>query len=278
VGRWSDAVRPHWQPVEPDAAAEYLLFQTLVGAWPIDAERLTAYLMKAAREAKLRTSWTDPDAAYESALGEVAAAALDDPAVRADVEAFVGLVRRPGRINALAQTLLKLTTPGVPDLYQGTELWTLSLVDPDNRRPVDFAVREQLLGEVDRCTPVELAGLLDDPDDPGRPKLALVAGALAVRSRRPAAFGADGAYLPLLAEGPAADHVVAFLRGDEVAVVVPRLPLRLGAQGGWADTAIELPEGRWSNALDGGRSHGGGRVALADVLGSFPVALLERES
>jgi (1->4)-alpha-D-glucan 1-alpha-D-glucosylmutase len=276
--RWAAVLRPRWSGVDPDPTAEYLLLQTLVGAWPIDLERLTAYLTKAVREAKRRTSWTDVDEAYERALHGVAAVALEDPGVRDDVERFVALVRRPGRVNSLSQALLKLTTPGVPDLYQGTELWNLSLVDPDNRRPVDFAAHEALLDEVQRCTPEELDALLDDAEDPGRPKLAVVSRTLGVRARRPGAFGPGGAYEPLTVDGEAAGHAIGFVRAGEVAVVVPRLPAGLARRGGWGDTIVALPDGRWVDAIAGGRPVDGGPVALATLLGRFPVALLERES
>ncbi len=141
VTRLAAAANAHrTRPDLPDRRDEYLLYQTLVGAWPIDGERAVAYARKAAREAKLRTSWTAPDAQYEAALDRFVAGCLGDSAFLAELEGFVAALVEPGRINALSQTLLKLAAPGVPDLYQGTELWDLSLVDPDNRRPVDYAM------------------------------------------------------------------------------------------------------------------------------------------
>jgi (1->4)-alpha-D-glucan 1-alpha-D-glucosylmutase len=169
---------------------------------------------------------------------------------------------------------LKLTSPGVPDLYQGSELWTDGLVDPDNRRPVDFAQRCALLGQAEEASAEELLARSDE----GLPKMALTRRALQLRRRRPEAFlpGPDGAPRPLPVTGPAADHAVAFTRGDAVAVVVPRLPLRLADRGGWGDTAIELPVVRWRNQLTLEVSSGGSVVADS-LLRRFPVALLERE-
>src|SRR5262249_21892915 len=156
----------------PDRNAEYLLYQTLVGAWPIDPERVSAYMEKATREAKVHTSWLDPDDRYETALQAFVAAVLADERVMGDLSDFLSdhaLVRR-GRPNSLAQTTLLLTCPGVADLYQGSEVWDLTLVDPDNRRPVDFASRRQLLQLVAPAGP-ELA---QEHDELGGPKLWLI--------------------------------------------------------------------------------------------------------
>ena len=151
----------------------------------------------------------------------------------------------PGRVNALAQTLLKLTAPGVPDLYQGTELWDLSLVDPDNRRPVDYELRRRLLSELEGATPEQLWARVEE----GLPKLWLIRQALTWRRRQPELFGPQGDYQPLLAKGGRAAHVVAFARGNAVVTVVPRLVL--GLNGDWGDTTLELPAGAWRNELTG---------------------------
>jgi len=260
----------------PDGHAEYLALQTIVGAWPIEAERLSAFLVKGLREARLRTSWARPEEGYERAVSAWAAAALADPAFSARVDGFVREILRRGRVNGLAQTLLRMTAPGVPDVYQGTELWSLSLVDPDNRRPVDFAERAGLLAELESTkAPVStLASLLDDPDDPGRPKLALIRTALGVRARCPEAFGEEASYAPIAATGPHAAHVVAFVRSGQVATVVTRLTTRLGD--GWGETAITLPEGAWREELAAREVAGGTAIRLADLLAPFPVALLTR--
>ncbi|HKY65396.1 MAG TPA: malto-oligosyltrehalose synthase, partial [Acidimicrobiales bacterium] len=195
-GRWIGASGRHWPGGPADRHTQHLLFQTLVGAWPLTAERAAAFLEKATREAKLRTSWTEPDSAFDAARDAFVASVFDDPGLLDDVASFVAPLVEPGRVTALAQALLQLTTPGVPDTYQGTELWDLSLVDPDSRRPVDFSLRRDLLAAVVSAPAHELAAALADPDDPGRPKLRVVREALHLRRRLPAVFGAgdDGAY------------------------------------------------------------------------------------
>jgi (1->4)-alpha-D-glucan 1-alpha-D-glucosylmutase len=198
-----------------DGPTAYLLLQTLVGAWPLDEPRLAAYMRKAVREAGAHTSWAKPDDTYERAVADEVRAALAEPGV---VDALVEPLVERGRANSLAQTLLRLTAPGVPDTYQGTEFWDLSLVDPDNRRPVDFAARADAL--------------------PARshPKLAVLAAALDARRTYPAAFA--GSYRPLETDS---EHVVAFMRGDDIAVVVP---LR-----GETNARAALPAGSWTNRL-----------------------------
>ena len=275
-GRWRDVVlgwRERNAPLrgtEVDPNTEYLIYQTLVGAWPITVERLTAYVEKAAREQKLHTSWTDPNAAYELALRRFVESLLTDAAFVADLAEFVGALAPAWQVSALAQTLLKLTAPGVPDIYQGTELWDLSLVDPDNRRAVDFELRRRLLERVRGCSGTEvLAGL-----DEGLPKIWLINRVLALRARRPELFGVGGSYAPVPVSGARGDHVVAFARGGEAVVVAPRLVARLGAlEADWADTSVQLPHGTWRDELSE-RRHEGGSIALADLLRDFPMALL----
>ncbi|WP_019558641.1 malto-oligosyltrehalose synthase [Thioalkalivibrio sp. ALE12] len=254
----------------PDPAIEYLYYQTLVGAWPIDVERMTAYMEKAAREAKQQTSWTQPQEGYEQALRAFVAGTLSDPGFREALESFLRPLVAPGRTNSLAQTLIKLTAPGVPDLYQGSELWDLSLVDPDNRRPVDFATRARLLEELQHLTPAQIQARADE----GLPKQWLVHQALALRRSHPEWFGPDAAYTPLRASGERASHVVAYLRGDGVLVLVPRLVLGLG--GDWRDTRMTVPSGTWHNRLSG-MTLQGGEHPVAEILAAFPVALLARE-
>ncbi|HEX2142406.1 MAG TPA: malto-oligosyltrehalose synthase, partial [Candidatus Limnocylindria bacterium] len=271
---WREAVErlgrraaPHRSGADvPGPHAEYLFFQTLVGAWPIDADRAAAYMQKAAREAKERTSWTSPDADFEAALDSLVRGCLADPAFLAELEAVVAPLVEPGRVNALAQLLCKLAAPGVPDVYQGTELWDLSLVDPDNRRPVDFETRASLVGGLGDAPP----RLADD----GRAKLWLLQRALQLRARRPGDLGSQGGYRPLAAHGPSASHVMAWLRGDGVVAVAQRLPLGLAASGGWRGTVLPLPQGRWCNRLGRDAPHAG-EAALDELLAPFPVALLE---
>jgi len=266
VHRWSVRNARHRRGDWPDRNAEYLFYQTVVGAWPIDAARVTAYMAKATREAKTQTSWTSPNEAYEQALRAFVESSMADRAFTADLEAFLAPLIAAGRVNSLAQTLLKLTTPGIPDIYQGTELWDLSLVDPDNRRPVDYALRRRLLAELERATPAEIMARMDD----GLPKLWVTRQALRLRRRRPELFGPEGVYSPLAATGDRSGHVVAFARGEGAVTVVPRLVLHL--EDSWLDTTLALPGGRWRNELTGELVQG--TMRIADLLAKFPVALL----
>ena len=177
---------------------------------------------------------------------------------------------RLGWINSLAQMLLKLTAPGIPDIYQGTELWDLSLVDPDNRRPVDYDARPRQLGELDQTAPEEIWERAAE----GLPKLWVTRQALRLRKKRPGAFGPKSSYRSITLKGRRAAHFIAFSRGEEILTVVPRLVLTLGSH--WADTAFELPEGSWRNELTG-ESYPGGLVPLAKLLKGFPVALLSKQ-
>jgi len=151
----------------PDWNTEYFFYQTLVGAWPIEQERMSIYMEKAVREAKRHTSWTVQNEAYERGVHDFVSGVMEDNTFCADLEDFVARLVNPGRINSLAQTLIKLTAPGIPDIYQGTELWDLSLVDPDNRRPVDFAFRRRLLNEIGGLSPEDILARMDE----GLPKL-----------------------------------------------------------------------------------------------------------
>lgn len=301
VRRWSRLNRFKRREVDglrtPSRNDEYLLYQTLLGAWPLEietpdhpglgelTERIAAYMVKAMREAKLRTSWTAPDAAYEAAVEGFVRRILDPREGRtflADFLPFQARLAPLGAINGLAQTLLKLTVPGVPDTYQGCELWDLSLVDPDNRRPVDFARREGWL-----AAPRPPAELLRDWRS-GRIKLQLIARTLDLRRRLPDLFAA-GEYLPLATSGAHAERILAFARrsgDDALVVVVPRLTqplvqgdLPLPPAAAWGDTAIELPEwwpgARLCDLLTGAnRDAAGNRLEASVLLSELPVALL----
>ncbi|MBO0828513.1 MAG: malto-oligosyltrehalose synthase, partial [Streptosporangiales bacterium] len=238
--RWTEAVT-RWRGLAGraegvDDRTDHLLWLTLVGAWPVSADRLTAYLTKACREAKLATSWLRPDEAYEHAVLAHAEAVLADPAVRDDVAGFVADLHEPWVTELLAAKLLQLTMPGVPDCYQGAEATRLVLVDPDNRGPVDYGTLAGALVDADAAAAPP--GLVAGPD---AAKVHLVSRTLRALRRRPGLF--DG-YQPLAAGGERADHVVAFSRGGAV-TVVPRLPVALRAAGGWGDTSLELPPGEW---------------------------------
>ena len=272
VSRWSGMLAHHQSDGLPDANLEYLLYQTLVGTWPIGIDRLEPYLRKAVREAKVRTTWAAADATYEAAVEAFTSGALTDAAFVADLERFLEPLAPAARIASLGQTLFKLTVPGVPDIYQGTELWDHSLVDPDNRRPVDFGARRRMLKGLASATAEDVMAAAAT----GLPKLWTIARTLDVRRRSPDTFGAAGAYLPLSASGAKADHVVAFGRGDgpDVVAVSPRLVL--GLRDGWDATTLDLPRGSWRNALTDDPV-AGGAVGVAELLARFPVALLVRD-
>jgi (1->4)-alpha-D-glucan 1-alpha-D-glucosylmutase len=193
----------------PDRNTEYLLYQTLVGAWPISVERVQEYMLKAVREAKQRTSWTANNSEFEDALHMFIEAAMRHGEFVTDLERFVDEVKDTGRVNSLAQTLMKYTAPGVPDLYQGSEVWELSLVDPDNRRPVDYARRAKLLREIAGLPAAEAAAEAMRRADEGLPKLWTIHQALRLRRERPESFGAQAGYTPLKVEGPETEHAIA---------------------------------------------------------------------
>ncbi|GHF40996.1 malto-oligosyltrehalose synthase [Kitasatospora xanthocidica] len=256
---WSAAAGPAAPGLDRDA--DWLLWHTLVAAWPITPDRLVAALLKAVREAKLHTSWTEPDPPYERALEARARAVHDDAGLLARIEGTVRALAPYARANTLAAALLHLTVPGVPDLYQGSEEPLYTLVDPDNRGLVDLGALAVRL--TDSATP--------RPGDLAREKLHLTAAALHLRRARPL-----GPYRPLTAVGPAADHLTAFARGEDVVTAVTRLPYGLERAGGWRGTALELPAGGpWTDELTL-RDFPAGPVPVAELLATLPVALLTR--
>jgi (1->4)-alpha-D-glucan 1-alpha-D-glucosylmutase len=292
VRRWSALNEKHRRNNLPDRNAEYFFYQAVLGAWPLSMERAVAYMEKAVREAKQHTTWTENNEPYEAALEHFVIATLADKTFVTEVERFLTSLIEPGRINSLAQTLLKLTAPGVPDIYQGTELWDLSLVDPDNRRPVDFGTRQRLLAELKNLSPEQVMARSDE----GLPKLWLIQRMLAFRREHPELFDAPSRYVPLNPQGVRAEHVVAFARvanGETAVIVVPRLLLKTKPLGQFFPTAKELWTGTWlplpdemrgfawRHALSGKpvdvvSTHERLRLDLADVLAEFPVALLTR--
>jgi (1->4)-alpha-D-glucan 1-alpha-D-glucosylmutase len=249
-----------------DRSMAHLVWQNLVGAWPLSRERAHAYVEKAAREAGTSTTWTNPVQEFEDQLHALVDAAYDDETTNAEIEAFVARIAPFGWSNSLSQKLLQLTIAGVPDVYQGTELWDFSLVDPDNRRPVDYALRRSLLARLDE-------GWIPPVDDTGAAKLLVVSRALRHRRDSPDAFTG---YAPVEASGTAADSVVAFDRGGAVTVAT-RLPVRLAGTG-WSDTRLHLPTGAWRDLLTGNRlvSDASG-LPVGDLLATLPVALLVRD-
>ncbi len=272
VRRWAEHNERYRTQGYPDKSLEYLMYQTLVGAWPIDAARLGQFLQKASREAKVHTSWVDPIAAYDDAVARFVNSVMADSEFLGDLQTFIGRHQLVplGRITSLAQTTLLLTCPGVPDVYQGSELWDLSLVDPDNRRPVDYELSGRLLSEVRGA---EAADALARSDE-GAPKLWLIARLLDERRRRPDVF-ASSRYTPITAAGSKARHAVSFVR-DRLMVVVPRLVAGLASE--WGETSIALPSGGWKNVLTGKGGPGGAPVLLSELLADFPVAVLSRET
>ena len=261
VGRWSEMNDRHRQRNLPGREDEYLLYQTLVGAWPLDGDRANDYMTKAAKEAKVHTSWIDPDFDYDAALRSFVGAVLSDKTFVSEVEEFVAPLVRPGRIASLAQTLMKLTAPGVPDIYQGTEVWNLRLVDPDNRRPVDYDATRTVLDSIGDSPPA----LSDD----GAAKMFLLQRALAVRAELPEAFGVVSTYEPLVATGDHAERVIAYIRGHQAIAVAPRLTYELPDM---TDTTLTLPPGTWTDRFSGRTHHA--TASLAELWGDFPVSLL----
>jgi (1->4)-alpha-D-glucan 1-alpha-D-glucosylmutase len=252
VLRWRELNAPLRADGAPDANEEYLIYQTLAGAWPIAPERLQAYLEKALREAKRNTSWVEQDHAYEARVTRFAGALLEHRPFLDDFEPFAARVADAGRRSALGQLVLKLTSPGVADVYQGDELEALSLVDPDNRRPVDWKARREALDALRRgAAPA-----------PRTMKLYTIWKALDLRSRRSAAFA--GAYEPVEA-GPG---VCAYLRGGEVLVVVPVRD--------WDGASISGLRGRWRDVLGGGERDLADEVSVLELVAPHGLALLER--
>jgi (1->4)-alpha-D-glucan 1-alpha-D-glucosylmutase len=319
VARWRRINRTRRREVggmpAPSPDDEYLLYQTMLGTWPLEEpdeagfetyrQRIEAYMLKAAREAKTRTSWAAGDTEYEDALAQFIRAALERREGNLFLADFCALNRRIvtfGLLNGLSQTLLKLTAPGVPDVYQGNELWDFSLVDPDNRRPIDYGLRHRLLASLtaaDAPAARTLAGNMADPNC----KLFLHVRILELRRRDPELFQL-GEYLPLKVIGRRAPHLCAFARrleGRLAVVLAPRLYLKLMGAGSaadesrlrlplgadvWADTAVQLPAGFETplhGVLDGVEvprigDDGPPAISVAVALQSFPVALLTGEA
>ncbi len=317
--RWSKLNEPHRRQVDdmraPDCNEECLLYQTLIGAWPLGScyagdqyefvKRIQAYMQKALHEAKVHSSWINPDAEYDQAVQEYVRLILDESVSRPfldDFRAFVRTVSNRGLLNSLSQSLLKLTSPGVPDTYQGTEVWDFSLVDPDNRRPVDYGHRRALLQQIRTAIAAAGSDLRDlcrelfAAREDGRIKLFVHHRVLGLRRSHPGLLSA-GNYTPLTSSGPKADHIFAFFRHhDDVRalVAVPRLWTQLLAGPDqtplgapvWQDTRLVVPgelSGRaWTNIFTGERmaptaQDGVLTLGAAELFGHFPVALLVSE-
>ena len=253
----------------PDPVTEYLIWQTLVGAWPLETDRLVAYAEKATREAKVHTSWTEPDPAYDAGVRQFVERVCADENLRAGIGAFVGMIEPHARAVTLGQKLVQLTMPGVPDVYQGSECEFLALVDPDNRRPVDFDARRRILGALAAGEPAK---------DLDAEKLLVTTRALGLRRGHPDWFGPRSDYRAV-PTGPwmhGTEHAIAFLRSGRSLTVASRLTAGLGRTGGWGEAAVAAPEGTWTDILTR-RQYDGGPVRLAALLDRLPVALLVRE-
>jgi (1->4)-alpha-D-glucan 1-alpha-D-glucosylmutase len=265
---WTDRVR-RWAARHPlpDRSLDLLAWQNLVGAWPIPVDRMAGYLTKASKEAKLVTSHVEAVPEVDEAVAAWPAAVLADTELVAEIEQFVARISGPGWSNSLGQKLLQLAGPGVPDVYQGTDLFEYSLVDPDNRRPVDWAARRDLLARLDE-------GWLPDVDADGAAKLLVTTSALRLRRFRPEVFAG---YRALTADGPAAAHAVAFQRSPSLVAVATRLPVGLATRGGWGDTVLALPDGAadWHDVVTD-TAVDGAAPQLAELLARYPVALLVR--
>ena len=314
VRRWSKLAAKHRRNGAPSPSEELLIYQTLVGMWPFESrhgrqrylakpsrrlassptvlnamtsddvtrseqstvlDRLKQYLEKAAREAKTHTSWIAPNRQYEESLFAFAEGVINDDELRDDLLKLQRRVAFYGFLNSLAQVVVKIAAPGVPDFYQGGELWDLSLVDPDNRRPVDYERRRAMLEPLRGAKSIDLATMLRRFGD-GRVKLYVTWKALELRTRRTALFR-DGDYSAIEA-GP---NAFAFARGEEVVAIVPRFVSKLVRAGSlplgavWSEQTIAIPTGRWRNVFTG-EELDGGTVRLANVFATFPVALLDR--
>ncbi len=268
--RWKARHADRWPDGLRDLDLEYLVYQTLVGAHPLPVERLHTYLDKAMREAKRATSWLDPDDRFERAAHAFVDTLDIDETFQAELAELSARLSPAAGIASLSQLALKLTLPGVPDIYQGSELFTDSLVDPDNRRAVDYQLRRDLLQRaVDRADP--------PPLDDGA-KLWLTARLLDVRRKyTDSLLGPHATYEPLAVTGQDADATVAFGRGCDIVVVAPIRPLRI-VSGGWHDTVVDLPAGTWRNVLDPTAGDLRGRLELASLANTYHLAVLVRTS
>jgi len=307
INSWSKTNRRKKRKIHgrsvPDKNDEYFLYQTLIGAFPFDGEgesqifreRVKQYIIKAVREAKVHTAWLKPDTDYENVFVSFVEEILSPNAGNIFLSEFVPFQKKVahyGIFNSLSQILIKITSPGVPDFYQGTELWDLSLVDPDNRRPVDFESRGAFLREIREKESGNLLDLINTllrTREDGRVKLFLIYRALKARNERPEVFR-NGAYVPLEVAGRFKDHIIAFARkqGKEWAItIVPRFLTTLIREGEdpfgleiWEDTHISFPEGiaqGWKNMITGQQVNDGRKLIIGEVLTHFPVALLMKE-
>ncbi|MFW5994540.1 MAG: malto-oligosyltrehalose synthase [Spirochaetia bacterium] len=305
VWSWATMADRHRTEQWPDRNIEYLIYQTLAGAWPISEERMIAYVQKAMRESKSYTTWTEQNEVYEAAVTNFVHGLMTDQEILDAVARFVNAIRLPGYINSLAMTAIKLMAPGVPDIYQGCELWNFSLVDPDNRRPVDYTARRELLSTLDTLSVADILERMEE----GLPKLALTRAGLRLRLRRPEVFAPPGGqapadYRPLHVSGPASGYLIAFSRADSVLCIAPRLPAQSELR--YPETVVVLPDGEFRDIITGAEYRSGveyrssadrrpesdnapssddgwtdgepSGIPADTLLGEFPIAILEEIS
>lgn len=254
----------------PDANTEYLLYQTLVGTWPIEHRRLLEYMIKAAREEKVHTSWNKVEETYEQALTSFIQNILNDSEFIQSLETFTASILRPAMLSSLSQTLIKYTAVGIPDLYQGTELWDISLVDPDNRRPVDYELRENIFAQMEKMSAQQALEKLDS----GLTKMYVIYQCLKIRRQYQECFAAHSNYIPLEFTGTMTKHIVGFVRSDKIITIAPRFLISLNND--WKNTAAALPSGRWKNIFTGRKFEN--LIEIMNLLGEFPIALLVKEN
>lgn len=270
VVNWMESAERYRVGEMPDRNMEYFIFQTLIGAWPIARDRLIAYLEKAARENKEFTSWLNPNDKYEKTLFEFADKILSDEEICREIDDFVELISPAAWHKTLAQTLLLMTAPGVPDIYQGTELWDLSLVDPDNRRPVDYEKRAKLLAEAEQSSWEQALKKLGT----GFTKLWIINKCLKFRKDHREIFNTPSNYSPLSAKGPGSSRLAAFTRGERLAVVIPQIHGKVEKQKN--EAKICLPSGKWTNLFTMDIIEGGWQKTEA-LVEKFPLSLLYRD-
>ena len=280
--RWSLVNRSHRTEINgesaPSRADEYHFYQGLIAVWPAEADRLKAYMLKAAREAKVHTSWINPDSEYEAALERFVSESMSSSLFQKELGEVMPRLAHLGHLVSLSQALVKVASPGVPDYYQGTELLDFSLVDPDNRRPVEYGVRSRFLDELEKRPPkpAELLAKLAD----GRAKLHVIRQGLALRKAHPAAFH-GGEYRALYADGGYEEQLIAFSLAEHIVAIAPRLFTRrlgdamapIGAF--WGEARLTLPAGNFQDLITG-RTHESASARLSELLAEFPVALLVR--
>jgi (1->4)-alpha-D-glucan 1-alpha-D-glucosylmutase len=270
VLRWFEMNKQFHSGNLPDANTEYLLYQTLVGSWPIEQNRIKDYMIKAAREEKVHTNWTNVKDNYEQSLINFIESIYNDHDFVNSLQAFIKIIIAPAQISSLSQTLIKYTSPGIPDIYQGTELWDISLVDPDNRRPVDFKLREKTYSEMENMSAAQALKNLDS----GLAKMYVIHKCLNIRKKYFKSFGENSNYAPLEITGSKSEHILGFCRNGNIITIAPRLLITLNKD--WQAAAISLPAGKWKDEFT--KKEYENKVEIAGLLEDFPLSLLIKEN